>query len=354
MPIATSPSVQHISLNSSASDFVGIMALKRRTITLSLRYLAFLVVVTITAIICLITVLALQVKSKTVHVPVSTSMDASRDWGYLSVYADNPDNLFGIDYVGLPSGCHIEQVHVLQHSAQRQPMQVFEEGSNNGRFAQKLIEWRSQDSKTNFIGDLTFLNDYQYDLQNNGALTRTGAATEFQRGAAVWNTYGEQLYAQAATQLGPSTRPFVRSAGSNPVTASVPYWLAGFTGTSGNAIDAIDISAPTSSFDYLVIPEAEGRNSTLSSYDIGANANMAPINELGDLILEAYIPIYLHDALTRLQAQTPPDFVLTTDDLYAMQSICAFETNILASSPFCSLFMPAEWTAFSHTSDQMF
>lgn len=31
----------------------------------------------------------------------------SRSWGQISVYADNDDNYFGVDYVGLPDGCQI-------------------------------------------------------------------------------------------------------------------------------------------------------------------------------------------------------------------------------------------------------
>lgn len=31
----------------------------------------------------------------------------SRYWGQISPYADNPENYFGIDYVGLPDGCQI-------------------------------------------------------------------------------------------------------------------------------------------------------------------------------------------------------------------------------------------------------
>jgi hypothetical protein len=31
----------------------------------------------------------------------------SRYWGQISPYADNPENYFGVDYVGLPEGCQI-------------------------------------------------------------------------------------------------------------------------------------------------------------------------------------------------------------------------------------------------------
>lgn len=31
----------------------------------------------------------------------------SRSWGQISVYADNEEDYFGVDYVGLPDGCQI-------------------------------------------------------------------------------------------------------------------------------------------------------------------------------------------------------------------------------------------------------
>lgn len=31
----------------------------------------------------------------------------SRSWGQVSVYADNDESYFGVDYVGLPDGCQV-------------------------------------------------------------------------------------------------------------------------------------------------------------------------------------------------------------------------------------------------------
>lgn len=31
----------------------------------------------------------------------------SRSWGQISVYADNDEDYFGVEYVGLPDGCQI-------------------------------------------------------------------------------------------------------------------------------------------------------------------------------------------------------------------------------------------------------
>lgn len=37
----------------------------------------------------------------------------SQYWGQQSTYKDNKPNYFGVEKVGLPDGCGIEQVHVL-------------------------------------------------------------------------------------------------------------------------------------------------------------------------------------------------------------------------------------------------
>jgi len=37
----------------------------------------------------------------------------SQYWGQITPYNDNKPNFFGVEKVGLPDGCGIEQVHVL-------------------------------------------------------------------------------------------------------------------------------------------------------------------------------------------------------------------------------------------------
>ena len=38
----------------------------------------------------------------------------NRYWGQVSPYADNDENYFGVDYVGIPAGCQIVSSVVLQ------------------------------------------------------------------------------------------------------------------------------------------------------------------------------------------------------------------------------------------------
>ena len=72
----------------------------------------------------------------------------------------------------------------------------------------------------------------------------------------------------------------------------------------------------------------------------------------GDSILFTYIPKYLTNATARLQQYAPSSFVLSTNDTYAMQSMCAYETNYIGSSDFCLLFTKDEWAGFENTLEQ--
>jgi hypothetical protein len=38
----------------------------------------------------------------------------SRMWGQISVYANNEDDAFGVDYVGLPAGCQVVRTYSVR------------------------------------------------------------------------------------------------------------------------------------------------------------------------------------------------------------------------------------------------
>lgn len=220
------------------------MNVKRGTITCSLRYLVALATAMAAVVLCLVLLLALRVHERTVKVRGPTGFDPARNWGYLSAYDHNTDDVFGIKDVGLTQSCQIIQAHVLQRSAQRLPTAYFEEGNNDERFARKVTEWSRYDPNRLFAGSLSFLNSCEYSLNNSGALTRAGAATEFIRGSAAWNKYGRGLYGSEPFATPSRARPFIRSAGSDHVTASVPYWLAGFYHIPQSAVTSLEV-APT-------------------------------------------------------------------------------------------------------------
>jgi hypothetical protein len=110
----------------------------------------------------------------------------SSHWGQLSPYADNAENYFGVQDVGLPDGCQIEQVHSLQRHANRFPTSSFDDGANDDNFAGKVMNWTAANPTKKFTGPLSFLNTYQYQM-GLSYLTGLGASTEFMAGAQFWN-----------------------------------------------------------------------------------------------------------------------------------------------------------------------
>ena len=54
--------------------------------------------------------------------------EISKYWGQITPYSANPENYFGVESTGLPRGCQVEQVHLLQRHAQRFPTSGDDDG----------------------------------------------------------------------------------------------------------------------------------------------------------------------------------------------------------------------------------
>lgn len=108
----------------------------------------------------------------------------SQYWGQISPYSDNPENYFGVDDVGLPDGCQVEQVQSLQRHANRFPTSFFDDGDNDVNFGQKIFNFTSAKNGSLFTGPLAFLNTYEYQM-GSSYLTGLGASTEFQSGVSI-------------------------------------------------------------------------------------------------------------------------------------------------------------------------
>ncbi|KAL1306145.1 hypothetical protein AAFC00_004257 [Neodothiora populina] len=285
----------------------------------------------------------------------------SHYWGVVSPYSDNADDYFGVNDIGLPDRCQLEQAHTLQRHANRFPTSYLVDGINDENFAAKVKNWTQAHPATSFIGPLAFLNSYEY-LLGESLLTGLGAATEFSSGVAFWNRYGRTLYNAAPGQLAYNAtaangtarpKPVLRTTGQSRIENSQISWALGFFGPSFQTVPDPTLKNFTDGdlFDVVIIPEGGTENNTLASYDSCFNDYTAGIGDLGDSDVEKYIPRYLVNATARLQAYAPAGFKLTLNDTYAMQSICAYEQNYISSSDFCSLFTLDEWDGFENTID---
>ncbi|KAK5718141.1 hypothetical protein LTR17_015863 [Elasticomyces elasticus] len=285
----------------------------------------------------------------------------SQYWGQVSPYRDNEDSYFGVDDVGLPDGCQIEQVHSLQRHAQRFPTSSFDDGLNDEHFGAKVYNFTSANPDAAFTGPLAFLNTYQYQM-GESFLTNIGAATEFSSGVTFWNRYGRTLYNATVGQLQYNAsfanatarpKPVLRTTGQSRIENSQISWALGFFGPSfyETPQPGLDSFANGSLFDVVVIPEGGTENNTLASYDSCFEDDLQSV-DLGDLdLLFQYVPLYIGAATARMNAYAPAGFTFTNNDTYAMQSICAYENGYIGMSDFCNLFTEQEWQAFEQTLD---
>ena len=256
----------------------------------------------------------------------------SHYWGQVSAYADNPENYFGVNDVGLPDGCQIESVSTLQRHANRFPTSYIDDGVNDENFAAKVANYTAAHS-ARFTGPLAFLNSYTY-IMGESLLTGLGAATEFDSGIAFWNRYGRTLYDAKIAQLAYNAsyangtarpKPVLRTTSQARIQNSQINWALGFFGPSFQATPNPALTNFTDLFDVVIIPEGGTENNTLASYDSCFNDFISGIGDLGDLDLYLYLPKYLANATARLQTYAPSGFTLNYNDTYAMQSICAYE-----------------------------
>jgi hypothetical protein len=67
-----------------------------------------------------------------------------------------------------------------------------------------------------------------------------------------------------------------------------------------------------------------------------------------------YTALYSSHIAHRLSRHTPKHFDLSVKDTYAMQLLCAYETQYLGVSEFCSLFTRNEWEGFENSLDIRF
>lgn len=181
------------------------------------------------------------------------------------------------------------------------------------------------------------------------------ASQEFLAGATFWNRYGRTLYNATAGQLAYNAslpdgsarpKPVLRTTGQSRIENSEINWALGFFGPSFEAVPNPTLANATSPFEVVIIPEGGTENNTLASYDSCFNDIIDSIGAIGDSDLFVYASKYLVAATARLQQYAPQGLTLNTNDTYAMQSICAYETQYIGSSDFCTLFTEDEWAGF--------
>ncbi|KAJ5728794.1 uncharacterized protein N7483_003302 [Penicillium malachiteum] len=276
----------------------------------------------------------------------ASGFDMTKSWAQLTPYKDAD---WGVPK-GVPHGgkCELSQVHILHRHAQRYPTISPLDSPNVQSFIAKLNE------SSGATGPLEFLNTWEYVLGMD-ELMRTGASTEAASGANFWLQYGRLLYRATpenvvawdpALNVYPNgttrPKPVYRTTGQSRILESARWWLSGFFGDRG-------AHASYDQYDLVILPEEILFNNTLASY---YSCPGSPGDQTaGDEAARVFISRYLKEARSRLAPYLPSDFNLTTLDVLAMQTICAYEYTSLAGSSFCGLFTEDEWKGFAYNLD---
>ncbi|KAF2682005.1 phosphoglycerate mutase-like protein [Lentithecium fluviatile CBS 122367] len=291
--------------------------------------------------------------------PLDSTIDdvsyVSRHWGQLSTYKNLPPGEFGVKNVGLPDGCQLEQVHLLQRHAERFPHPGDEQDGLNIEIFTRKVSKAIEAGKT-FEGPLEFINTWR-NMLGGELLTGTGAMAEIASGVQFWNTYGRALYNASSGQLGyrpddAERKPLLRGTTQSRIHNSLMNWSLGFFGPSYQQTAAFPKNW-TDYFRTIVIPEDSVKkwNNTLASQHC---CNNSQVTTIGDNHMWNYTALYSSHISHRLSKYTPKHFHLSVKDTYAMQLLCAYETQYLGVSEFCSLFTRNEWEGFENSLDIRF
>ncbi|KDN39314.1 phosphoglycerate mutase-like protein [Tilletiaria anomala UBC 951] len=271
-----------------------------------------------------------------------SDFNMARYWGNTSPWFPSPLFSEAQKNRQLDPTCKITNVHILHRHGARYPTSYSTEGAPYFGVLATNASTAAATGGAAFTntGPLAFLSNYTYQL---GAeiLTPVGAQQVFDSGIKAYYSYGS-LYNSTAGGNGTAPRkPVIRTTSQERMLDSARYWTAGFFG----------LDAP-SLIDLLVILEGDGFNNTLASYDTCNNSNVGAL-AVGDTYLTPqWEATYLKGTVERLQQYTSLN--LTTEMVYGMQSLCAYETNALGYSPFCELFTEDEWRGFEYFLDLQF
>lgn len=242
----------------------------------------------------------------------------------------------------LPEQCTVKQVHLLHRHGARYPTSSTTEGAPFfGATIANITKLTHPNSNFSASGPLSFLNTWSYKL---GAeiLVPVGNQELFDSGVHTYYRYGH-LY-NATTQ---AHKPVVRTTSEERMLTSAQFFNLGFFGLNASNLVNLEVIIEDG---YGLIPGGYNNNS-VAAYDTCNNSDTITI---GDTYLRPiWDPIYLANATERLN-QDVTGLNLTTELVYGMQSLCAYETVALGYSNFCSLFTQEEWLGYEYDLDLQF
>lgn len=280
----------------------------------------------------------LLLATQNVFLDVATPEQASvEQWniikylGGLGPYMQHPG--YGIS-TEVPEGCKLEQVHLLSRHGERYPQK--DKGADYKKTYDKLME-----HKKPFVGELAFLNDYEFfgeekyyekeTTNTNSEGLYAGTSDAMRHGTEFRARYGT-LYNQSATPL------VVFTSNSGRVHVTAEYFARGFMGSEYRENDTIL---------WNVISEEAKRGANSLTPDVGCDIYKSSM----DLDTpKKFNHSFYHTAAKRI-TEGNDGIKLNETDIDNLYEWCAFETNVRGSSPVCTLFTNDEFVRFSYTRD---
>ncbi|GMM37494.1 putative acid phosphatase [Saccharomycopsis crataegensis] len=235
----------------------------------------------------------------------------------LSPYYVHEDG-WGVYNYATPGQCTIKQVHFLQRHGSRYPDSSFS-------FPKRLAN-----ATFNATGNLEFLNDWELKMGKN-ILTNLGNNQLFNNGVKGFFRYGQLFDWDNLDE-----KIVARTTSEQRMMMTAQYYLHGFFGL--NWEDYVNLE---------ILIEDDGFNNTLAAWN-GCPNNDYAYGHVSYPENDEYKKKYLEKAAERFNSQIT-GFNFTVADLNEIQTICAYETNILGFSHFCSLFSQEEWEGYEYT-----
>ncbi|KAF9257552.1 phosphoglycerate mutase-like protein [Marasmius fiardii PR-910] len=257
--------------------------------------------------------------------------DLLKSWGTLSPWYSVEEGAFGIDSgPRAPDKCRVTGLHLLHRHGARYPHSSKDYGGP-AIFAGRL---NKANKKLKASGDLTFLNEWTYKLGED-LLTPFGRQQLYDLGVSMRLKYGFLLQNFSGT----NTIPVFRTTSQNRVLNSALNFALGFFGYPLEG-----------QYQQSIIIEAPDFNNTLAHWHHACPNNNRDSASQRAWRVRRWAEIYLKSAKRRLQAQLS-GLELTTEDVYAMQQMCPYESVAIGYSKFCELFTQEEWEGFDYAHD---
>lgn len=233
----------------------------------------------------------------------------------------------------IPEQCEVKQVQLLSRHGERYPT------SSTGKSLKALYD-KFQNYTETFKGDLAFLNDYEYFVQDSDLYEKETTASNsdsiyagttdlLTHGVAFRNKYND-IFDKNQTLL-------IFTSNSGRIHTSSKYFARGFLGDDYEE-DKVQ---------YVILNEEDSLGANSLTPSNGCAALNSSANEE---IVDKYDSTYLKDISARLENQNP-GLNLTSSHVSSLFAWCAYELNVNGSSPFCDLFTNEEWIRYSYSVD---